>query len=177
LASGVYHASLLSSSRTVDVAMMGCAVFAMGVVGVSAVRQAMPGGRQLFEGRIAAQVGLSVLGAGLATTAAVFRNDIKLSGIKPFDSTYVTIAGVALVFLLAISGILIVTKPRRLGQIAFLGLVTGTAIFCQLGDHPGYCFCRPQDLIQAHAVWHLLMALAAALTYRIFSRIEGPPLA
>ena len=49
-----------------------------------------------------------------------------------------------------------------------LALITGVAVVCQLGDHPGHFLSRPESPLQAHAVWHVLMATAAWLPYRAF---------
>lgn len=175
LASGLYHASLLPVWRTVDVATLGWVIFALGLLGLSAVWDTRPGARPLLAGRTTLQLWLSLIGGGLAIVAAVFRNDVRIAGIKPFDSTYVTVAGVAVVFLLLVSGIALATKKPSFGRLGLLTLVTAAAILCQLWDHPGYRFFRPDGAIQAHALWHILMGLAAALTYDLFMVLEGRP--
>ncbi|MBL9202484.1 MAG: hypothetical protein JNL39_18380, partial [Opitutaceae bacterium] len=126
----------------------------------------------------AALIALGSAGGALAMTAAVFRNDVRLAGIKPFDSTYTTIGGVAAVFVLLAAGLLIATRqrvpPRRLAaRLGLLAVVVAGAAFCQLHDRPGLCLCAPDGLVQGHAIWHVLMAGAAALAHDLFCRIES----
>lgn len=172
LASGLYHASLLPAWRTVDVATMGWVSFALVCVGGAAVSP------RLAALSPAAQLALGSAGGALAMTAAVFRNDVRLAGIKPFDSTYTTIGGVAAVFALLAAGLQIATRQRvplrRLAaRLALLAVVVAAAAFCQLNDRPGLCLCAPDGLVQGHAVWHALMAGAAALAHDLFCRIES----
>jgi hypothetical protein len=157
------------SNLAVDVAMMGWTVFAIGCFGYSSVRR-VP----------SVPIWVGVVGGGFAITAAVFRNDVKIAGVKPFDTTYVTVAGIAFVFLLLVASLFIGAKNRPAARPSFIRLVllaltTATAIACQIGDRPGNCFCRPESLIQAHAVWHVLMGFAAAQAYDLFAAIEGKP--
>ncbi len=172
LASGLYHASLLPAWRTVDVATMGWVSFALVCVGGAAVSPRLAA---LSPG---AQFVIGSVGGTLAIMAAVFRNDVRLAGVKPFDSTYTTIAGVAAVFVLLAAGILSATRRRAsllplAARLGWLALVVAAAAFCQLNDRPGRCFCTPDGVVQGHAVWHGLMAAAAALAYKLFVRIES----
>lgn len=172
LASGLYHASLLPAWRTVDVATMGWVSFALVCVGGAAVS------RRFAALSVTTQLAIGSVGGALAIVAGVFRNDVRLAGMKPFDSTYTTIAGVAAVFILLALGLLIAARQRvplrpLTARLGLLALVVAAAAFCQINDRPGRCLCAPDGLVQGHAVWHLLMAAAAALAYDLFARIEG----
>jgi hypothetical protein len=172
IASGLYHASLLASWRTVDVAAMGWVTFALSCVGASVVW------RKTSERLARFHVLIGSVGSALAILAAVFRNDVRIGGVKPFDSTYTTIAGVSVVSLLLLAAVYHALRrsPQsrlRWGRLGLLVVTLGAAIACQLGDHPGHCFCHPESPVQAHAVWHVLMAVAVALTYDLFASIDG----
>jgi hypothetical protein len=174
IASGLYHASLLPAWRTVDVATMGWVSFALVCVGGAAVSP------RLAALRPAVQLALGGIGGALAMTAAVFRNDVRVAGVKPFDSTYTTIAGVAAVFVLLAGGVLIAARRRErvrplLVRLGLLAVGVAAAAFCQLNDRPGRCLCAPDGVVQGHAAWHVLMAAAAALAQALFRRIEARP--
>jgi len=171
LASGASHASLLPSLRTADVATMGWTTFALSCFGYASVRGT-------GAAKPAAQITLGAVGGTLAMTAAVFRNDVKISEVKPFDTTYVTVAGIGFVFILLVVGIFPGTETRPASRPARtrLGVLAATvaaAIVCQLGVRPGNCFCRPDALLQAHALWHVLTAFAVFQAYELFAAIES----
>jgi hypothetical protein len=174
ISSGLYHASLPASIRTIDVATMGWVSFALCCVGYSAARRSSA----LTSPRSHLWIGL--LGGALAMTAAFFRNDVRLGGVKPFDTTYTTIAGIAGVFALALVGILCVartnpgSRPPYL-RVATLVVVVGAAASLQISDRPGRWCCAPDAFIQGHAAWHVLMATASALAYDTFAFLEGRP--
>jgi hypothetical protein len=148
---------------------MGWVTFALSCVGLAAVCPAAVDRLARFHGLIV------LVGSVLALAVGVFRNDVRIAGIKPFDSTYTTIAGVAFVFVLLLVGLMWGAKRSHglLYRLGAMSVVTGAAIICQLGDHPGRWFCRPDGTVQAHAVWHILMAAAVALAYDAFVVIEG----
>lgn len=178
--SGLYHASLLPSIRTLDVSAMGWVSFALCCVGYAAARRTTPPGSAPPPPPSRAELSVGIIGGALAMTAAFFRNDVRLGGLKPFDTTYTTIAGIGGVFALALFGILRATRAHSnlrppYTRIVILALVIAVAAFCQVSDRPGRFCCAPDALIQAHAVWHVLMAAAAALAYDVFASIEGRP--
>lgn len=174
LASGLYHASLVPALRTADVATMGWVSFALCCHGfVAGLRPATEENRTL-------DLCFGIVGGALAMTAAVFRNDVRIAGIKPFDSTYTTVLGIGGVFILAVFGLWRALRARPglrfpFSRIALLVAVVATAAFCQINDRVGHCFCAPESPIQAHAVWHVLMATATALAYDLFAFVEGRP--
>ncbi|MDP3073551.1 MAG: ceramidase domain-containing protein [Opitutaceae bacterium] len=171
LASGLYHASLVMVWRTADVATMAWVSFALCCVGYTAARPNREENprRDLIVG---------LVGAALAMTAAVFRNDVRVAGVKPFDTTYMTIAGISGVLLLVVLGLVRAARaqpgrPLPIIRLTLLGAIVAGAVFCQLNDRLGRCLCAPESPVQAHAVWHGLMAAAIALAYDTFARIAG----
>lgn len=174
LASGLYHASLLPAWRTVDVATMCWVSFALCCVGFEAAR----GGKIDHTAPSTTTIWFGVAGSLAAIATAIFRNDVRIAGIKPFDSTYTTVAGVAGVFLLAAVGLLRATRARpassyHLGRIVTLAALIGVAAFLQINDRPGKLCCAPDAALQAHAVWHVLMAAASLLGYDLFRVLSG----
>jgi hypothetical protein len=169
LASGLYHASLLPKWRMLDVVTMGWTAAALACVGFEAlVLGAKPASRLR---RTLPWLGLLTCGA--ATAVAVLRNDVRVAGFKPFDTTYTTIAGIAVVFVLLM---LAIFRHRRsqpgrnlpLGHIAALAGSVGLAAFLQISDRPGHCCGAPDALVQGHAVWHTLMAAAVYIAFTLF---------
>ncbi|MEO6996404.1 MAG: ceramidase domain-containing protein [Lacunisphaera sp.] len=171
LASGLYHASLLPSWRTVDVATMGWVSFALCCHGYSSARRGHAIGT-------ASELWIGATGGVLAMTAAFLRNNVRIAGVKPFDTTYTTIAGIGGIFALAVVGIVRAIRMHPqvrlpVARLAVLGLVVALAVFCQLNDRAGRCLCAPEGIVQAHALWHVLMAYAVGLAYDLFALIEG----
>ncbi|MCX6951778.1 MAG: ceramidase domain-containing protein [Verrucomicrobia bacterium] len=178
IGSGLYHASLLPSWRSLDVATMGWVSFALCCHGYVAGSGTLPDAEQ--KRTRVRDLAIGFIGGALAMTAAFFRNDVRIAGVKPFDSTYTTILGIAAVFALAVVGLLRAVKARPglrlpLARVGLLVAVVGAAVFCQLNDRVGRCFCAPESPVQAHAVWHVLMAAATALAYDVFAFVEGRP--
>jgi hypothetical protein len=173
IASGLYHASLLPSLRTVDVATMGWVSFALCCHGYAAARRSSD-----QSAAASSELWIGLIGGALAMTAAFFRNDVRVGGIKPFDTTYTTAAGITGVFLIAAFGVLRALRAHpeiRLPVARFgtLAAVVAVALFCQLNDRIGRCLGTPGAVIQGHAVWHVLMAAAAAMAYDVFAFIES----
>jgi len=176
IASGLYHASLLPSWRTIDVATMGWVSFALCCVGFEAAR----GGKIHNTPPSTAAIWFGVVGSMTAIAVAIFRNDVRIAGTKPFDSTYTTVAGVAGVFLLAAVGLVRAARARpassyHLSRIATLAALVGIAAFFQINDRPGKLCCAPGAALQAHAIWHVLMAAASLLGYDLFRVLAGRP--
>jgi FtsH-binding integral membrane protein len=128
----------------------------------------------------ATTLGLGLIGSAAAIVAAFFRNDLRLAGIKPFDSTYTTVVGVAAVFLLAVIGLVRAARRSsepsgRIGRVVLLAALAGIAAFLQINDRPGRPCWAPEAAIQAHAVWHVLMAAASRHAYDLFRVLGGRP--
>ena len=66
--------------------------------------------------------------------------------------------------------------PRN-GDLRWLGLATGIFL---LGlalwrlSHTGAPLCRPDSLLQGHAIWHILCAVSAALIFLCYRSEEEP---
>ncbi len=105
-----------------------------------------------------------------------FATTSELREWKPFDSTYVTVGGVAFVFLLLVCGIILAARRPCAARLGLLTIVITAAILCQLWDHPGQRFSDPAQLDPgARRVAYLLMAWAAALVYDLFLTLEKRP--
>ncbi len=91
--------------------------------------------------------------AGLIT----LNRNVCLNGWKPLDlSLFTAVAATLTVIALFLAW-------RRIGDACWtLGapLLFGLAVVCQIGDRPGGWLCNPGGLIQAHALWHILGAVA-----------------
>lgn len=180
MASGLYHASLLPSCRTIDVAAMGWVSFALCCHGYSSARSKPLAEQPAAGSHSAGELWIGVTGGALAMIAAFVRNSVHIAGVKPFATIYTTIAGIGGVFALAMIGIMRAIRAHPevrmpIARLSLISLVVALGVFCQLNDRAGRCLCAPDGAVQAHAVWHVLMAGAVALAYDLFARIEGRP--
>jgi Ceramidase len=174
LGSGLYHASLRPVWRGMDVATMAWVSFALCCHGFATIWPRADGASATARRRL----WFGVIGAALVMTAAIFRNDVRVLGVKPFNTVYMTQAGIATSLGLMLVGVVRARRARpefRLpfARLALAVVVVAVALACQLNDHPGRCFCAPESPVQAHAVWHVLMAAAIAMTYDFFAVLEG----
>lgn len=105
---------------------------------------------------------LLALGLPVAVLLALGRN-VRLAGIKPFSLTLVT--GVTATLMIA--AVMRVAWRRR-SFLVVSGIVAlfALAVICQLGDRPGGWLFTPHAPLQAHAIWHVLAALATVLAVR-----------
>lgn len=162
--SGIYHASIMPAWRLWDIIGMYWVTYALLAYGAVS----------LFRRRALTGWGGNALGfivAMVAAATAVHRNDWKLLGVKPFDSTYVAVGGFFLVGLLIVLSVWRSTGSQRtrmlrwaIGSIAGIGI----AATCQLGDRVGNFLFSPGAFIQAHAVWHVMTAAAVGMAYEVF---------
>lgn len=152
--SGIYHASLMPGWRMVDVVGMYWVMAALVVYAFAAPRHY---GSALST--------LVVLGS---LAAAVYRNEVRVAGMKIFDSTYVTVAFVVLA--------LVLLAWRTIGggnrSIAItVGFLAVIAVAGQIGDRVGGFWSNPASLVQGHSVWHVAGAGALGLFYEFFARL------
>jgi hypothetical protein len=105
--------------------------------------------------------GMTLAAAALMLAVALtLARNVTVAGFKPLSLTVVTI--------LASAGLLLTLADlaHRRESIAaalqLLGVVTvlGAAVFLQVGDRPGGRLYRPDAMVQPHAVWHVLAAIA-----------------
>lgn len=161
---GIYHASIMPAWRLFDIIGMYWVVYALIVYGAVGLLRRSP-----LCGWAGNLLGLSVGIAAIAT--AVHRNDWRPLGVKIFDSTYVAVWGFFLVGLLVVIAVW-QAKPAIRGKAIVWGIGSllgiGMAATCQLGDRVGSFLFAPQAFIQAHAVWHLLTAVAVGMAYEVF---------
>ncbi len=168
IASFLYHASASRTLRHFDVAAMyglffGTTVFA---IGLTASRV-----RRLAEDHVRI---LGVAAIAFAAGAAWFRNTVIL-GLKPLALTTITAVAAAIL----ISGLAFAALRRRCVRLtartSLAIALFGAAVVCQIGDRPGGWLCSPGSLIQAHALWHLLSALALLIAIDAVERTLFEP--
>lgn len=174
--SGLYHASATDHWRLVDIIGMYWTIALLALVGWAAV----------FRTRFLSGAPMVLAVTVVAIIAAIYRNDVRLAGLKPFDSTYVTVTGV-----ISVATCLFVTARRHrsgqtVGWSAVCLALAALAIAARLGDEPGRFWFSPDILLQGHAVWHVASAAAAMAAIWVFSvatksnhemRVSGPNLA
>lgn len=176
LGSGLYHASLRPVWRGMDVATMAWVSFSVCCHGYTIVWPRDNDSPDTARRRL----WFGLIGGALVMTAAIFRTDIRIFGVKPFGTLYMTVAGILAALGLSLIGMFRAKRARPefrlpLARLALALVVVAAAMMCQLNDHPGHCFCAPESPVQAHAVWHVLMAVAIAMTYDFFAVLQGRP--
>lgn len=161
---GIYHASIMPAWRLFDIIGMYWVVYALIVYGAVGILRQRP-----LHGWGGNLLGFSVAIAAIATS--VHRNDWRPFGVKFFDSTYVAVWGFFLVGLLVAIAMLQAKLAIR-GKVVLWGIGSllgiGIAATCQVGDRVGGFLFAPRAIIHAHAVWHLLTAVAVGMAYEVF---------
>jgi hypothetical protein len=163
IGSFLYHASAATRLRQLDVAAM---YWLCVLATVYCASLAWPK-RTGWIRRHHVATALSALVLALALTLA---RNVTLMGFKPLSLTVVTV--------LASAGLLLTLAAvahRResvSAALQLLGIVTvfGAAVFLQVGDRPGGRLYRPDAILQAHAVWHMLAALAFTWAIAVLDR-------
>ncbi len=160
--SGLYHASLLSEWRLIDILGVYVALFGLIAIGLGSIARSPTQPRQ------------KLATSGLIWVAAfwtgIHRNDVRLGGIKPFDSTYVVVAAITLSSVLALTA-LRRTKDRKhyFRSLVALIIAAPLAFMGGLEDRFGGFLANPEALIQGHSVWHALGALSLLAAYEVFA--------
>ncbi len=160
--SGIYHASLLAEWRMIDILGVYAVLYSLILMGT-----AVSFGR-LREGVI----GWALVFATWLTAAytGVHRNDIRVSGLKLFDSTYVFVFAVVVGCVLAILAYRHAkNRTRYLRLMACFALSSAVSFAGGLGDRFGGFWAAPDFLIQGHAVWHTFGAVAMLTIYEAFA--------
>ncbi len=160
--SGMYHASLLPEWRMIDILGVYAVLYLLLVVGSSTIASRVstgPAGWAL------------VVGAWLAAIyTGVHRNDVRIYGLKVFDSTYVFITAVAIGCLLAVIAFFRTQDRRRYLQAMIVFVISTTISFSGgIGDRFGGFWANPNFIIQGHAVWHTFGAISLLAVYEAFS--------
>lgn len=159
--SGIYHASILPEWRMIDILGVYAVLYCLLLVGATTM---WPSWRR---------PGAAWIGVLLTWSAALYtgihRNDIRVFGVKLFDSTYVMISAVAAGCLLA----LLVRRHASSG--AYSRAVLGLAVTAPIafiggqGDRFGAFLANPEALVQGHAAWHTFGAAAILAAYEVFA--------
>ncbi len=158
--SGLYHASLLPEWRLWDILGVYAVLFSLIAIGLAA-----------NFGRTGNDSVAIIAGWVAAFYAGIRRNEVRIGGIKLFDSTYVVVAGAAAVGVLALCSLVRMRDRRRgWGAVGMLVFAALFAIFGGLTDRFGGIWARPQAPVQGHAVWHIFGAIALLAAYEIFAR-------
>jgi hypothetical protein len=162
----LYHASASRELRHLDVAAMYWLFLMTTALCIGAV---WPPWRAKLEAVAVAVFGVALIAAVLLT----FARNVTVFGIKPF-SLHAATAVTAAILILSLAQV-----ARRLETIGaalqLLGIVTvfGVAVACQTSDRPGRRFYRPDAIIQAHAVWHVLAAGTLVAAVKLLERDAG----
>ncbi len=157
----LYHASASRSLRHLDVGAMYGLFFAMTALASGSLHSRL---RQVTESRVLLLAAAALAFAAFATAA---RNFVIL-GVKPLALSTVTAAASSL-----FSGSLILLAWRKRSLRLAVGVGSAVALFlgavvCQIGDRPGGWLLDPASGVQAHALWHVLAALALSLAVQMF---------
>lgn len=160
--SGMYHASLLPEWRMIDILGVYAVLYLLLVVGGSTIACRLSTGPTGW--------GL-VMGAWFAAIyTGIHRNDVRIYGLKVFDSTYVFVASVAIGCLLALVAFFRARDRRRyLAAMLVFFLSTTVSFSGGIGDRFGGFWANPDFIIQGHAVWHTFGAISLLAIYEAFS--------
>lgn len=174
IGSGIYHASLLPEWRLVDIIGVYTTLISLIAVGWDSLRTG-PATERPPPGNNVGRFALAALMWILSCAAAVFRNDVRIAGLKILDSTYVVVATVALISLLALLATL--HRSSRHSVLLFaLFLLAGTiAAICGFEDRFGHLLARPAAPIQGHAIWHTSGAIALFFAAKLFATSTTSP--
>lgn len=160
--SGVYHASLLPEWRMIDVLGVYAVLYCLLWVGLSALRPRMCDLRVAWTGVLV--VWLAAIYTG------IHRNDFRVAGFKLFDSTYVMVASVTLGCVMAAAAFRKATDRRGYWRASVtLAIAAPIAFVGGQGDRFGGFLAAPDAIIQGHAVWHTLGAVAILAAYEVFA--------
>jgi hypothetical protein len=153
IGSFLYHASVSELLRQFDV---GAMFWLFVMVAMYLLSIVAPAKQQALEDNIVTSTIALCVVASLLTVA----RNLTLFGFKPISLASITgLTSAALLLTLAATTR---RKESLSAALQLLGIVTtfGAAVFLQVSDRPGGTLCRPTALIQAHAVWHVLAAIA-----------------
>lgn len=161
IGSGLYHASLLPEWRLLDILGVYAALFGLCGLGLTHLARWSGVG---FEKSAALLLWFSAFVAG------IFRNDVRIAGFKPFDSTTIVVATVAVGSACALlSGWRPADRRRYARALAVLIVAAPIAFFGGYADRFGGLWAAPEGFIQGHAVWHTLGAVSLLAAYEIFA--------
>jgi hypothetical protein len=106
----------------------------------------------------------------LAVPAGIYRNDVRIAGIKLLDSTYVVVGGISIAAVLAVLSWRQTRNFRRyFVALIVLGVSAPLAFFGGVSDRFGGQLADPDALIQGHTIWHSMGALALWAAYEAYA--------
>lgn len=159
--SGLYHASLLPEWRLVDILGVYAVLYLLVLAGALG-NFGRGSGWQAWAASLFAWVA--------AICTGIYRNDVRLLGMKPFDSTSVFVVAVA-------AGCGAVTlawrqagnRKKFVQAFAVMALAAGLSFAGGIGDRFHGFWASPDGLLQGHAVWHVFGAAALLGAYEAFA--------
>jgi hypothetical protein len=159
----LYHASASTFFRILDVGSMYGLFFTLFFLAAGS-----------FNARIEKLTrdhpALLLSSAALFAVVLTLSRSFDLFGFKPLS---IASATVITSLLLIGSGLYVILKQRAGWLRGFAALTLfALAAACQIGDRPGGWLCDPNHVIQAHAVWHVLSALALLLYVQLVDRFD-----
>jgi hypothetical protein len=158
----MYHASLLPEWRMVDILGVYAVLYLLLLVGFAR------GSSRIGRGVPAWLAALGVWFVAIYT--GVHRNDVRWSGVKIFDSTYVFVAAVILGSLLAHLAYRRAANRRRCGwALASLAAAATISFSGGVGDRFQGFWADPNAILQGHAVWHTFGAAALLAAYEVYA--------
>ena len=163
IGSFLYHASASTTFRTLDVGSMYGLFFILVCLAAASLC-----GRIL---RLTENYPALILAcAGLFALVLTLSRRFELFGFKPLSIASATAVTTLLLFG---SGLAVILRQRTgwLKGLTALALFAVAAI-CQMGDRPGGWLCDPNHVIQAHAIWHVLSAVALLLYVQLVDQSE-----
>lgn len=161
--SGVYHASLLPEWRMIDILGVYAVLLCLLLVGAFALRRESDGSD--LSGWLMA-IGVWAI----AIFAGVHRNDVRIGGVKLFDSTYVMVASVAIGCTFALIAFWRAKDRRAYWRaVTILAVAAPLAFLGGQGDRFGGFLANPEALVQGHTIWHTLGAVAILAAYETFA--------
>lgn len=162
IGSGIYHASLLPEWRMIDILGVYAVLYCLLLVGLTAHRP------QLTVAPIAWTGVFAVWVAAIYT--GIHRNDVRVLGLKLFDSTYVMVVSVALGSAMALMAYRRASDRRAYRYaVVTLAVAAPIAFVGGQGDRFGAFLAAPDAFVQGHTVWHTLGAVAILAAYEAFA--------
>jgi hypothetical protein len=165
IGSFLYHASASAFFRILDVCSMYGLFFTLFFLAAGSFSVGI---EKLTRDHPALLLSSAALFAVVLTLSRSF----ELFGFKPLS---IASATVITSLLLLGSGLYVILQQRAGWLRGFAALTLfAVAAACQIGDRPGGWLCDPNHVIQAHAVWHVLSALALLLYVQLVDRLDAP---
>ena len=168
IGSFLYHASASAQLRQLDV---GAMYWLFGITAVHCVGVWLDKARPWTVARATLWL-LATL--AIAITLTLWRNVIVL-GFKPLSLTVATGAAAAILIATLVRVTWRSARTSRHVELAALLLVFAAAVFFQISDRPAAFLYRPRAFVQAHALWHVLAAVAFTWAIVVLDHMPDQP--